>query len=405
VKRFTVNVGVRVDGLNGFVPAQSSPAGNWVGARDFAEIPDVLDYKGNAALRLGVTYDLFGTGRTAIKGYYGRFYNQFGSEIIQAVNPNASVGRAVSWTDLNGNLLAEPNELGAFLGFPRGLFPRTTPGMDRPYSDEFNIGIEHTIGRDLAVGVAYHGRQHRDGLGVRDLARPASAYTPETRTFTDANGSPASLTIYRLLPAFAALNERVITNVEFLESDYNGVQFDVQKKLSNRWQLLAGLTLQQHKGFDHGGTFTNVDFNNPNQSINRNDGSVFTDIPWIFNLSGSYMLPWQDIQIAAKYTARDGDPLLRRITFTGLTASQVSETVYTARRGVDRTETVNKFLDLRLSKRFRVRDSSFEATVDVFNALNANHVLGQNDTLGSTWARPNRILTPRIVRLGVTARF
>ena len=89
-----------------------------------------------------------------------------------------------------------------------------------------------------------------------------------------------------------------------LESDYNGVTFDVQKKMSNRWQMLAGLSLQRHRGFDHSGTYTASGslpatacplVNDPNCLINRDDGSVFTDVPWVFNLSGSYMLPWQDI--------------------------------------------------------------------------------------------------------------
>ena len=37
--------------------------------------------------------------------------------------------------------------------------------------------------------------------------------------------------------------------------------------------------------------------------------------------------------------------------------------------------------------------------------LNANHVLLQNEAIGTTWGRPTRILTPRIIRFGVTARF
>ena len=38
--------------------------------------------------------------------------------------------------------------------------------------------------------------------------------------------------------------------------------------MSNRWQMLAGLSLQKHQGFDHSGTYTTPtesrDFNNPN---------------------------------------------------------------------------------------------------------------------------------------------
>jgi len=199
--------------------------------------------------------------------------------------------------------------------------------------------------------------------------------------------------------------------VDVLQSDYDGVQFDVQKRMSNRWQVLAGLSLQTHKGFDHSGTFSNPDgtrdFNNPNYLLNRDDGSVFIELPWTFTLSGSYVLPWWDIITSAKYTARDGDPLIREavFSFTNPTTSQPSETIRVAQRGEDRTETVTKFLDLRFAKRFQAGRSNIEGTVDLFNLLNANHVLGQVTTVGATWGRPNRILTPRIVRFGITARF
>ena len=92
-------------------------------------------------------------------------------------------------------------------------------------------------------------------------------------------------------------------------------------------------------------------------------------------------------------------------SFTNPTVSQTSETVRVQERGVDRTETVSKFLDLRFGKRFQVQRANLEATIDLFNLLNANHVLLQNQTLGTTFGRPTRILTPRIVRFGITARF
>jgi hypothetical protein len=46
-----------------------------------------------------------------------------------------------------------------------------------------------------------------------------------------------------------------------------------------------------------------------------------------------------------------------------------------------------------------------EGSVDVFNLLNANHVLAQNEAIGTTLGRPSRILTPRIVRFGAALRF
>lgn len=406
VGRATVNLGFRMDGVSGSLPAQSSPAGTYVGERSFAE-RDVYDYPFHLMPRIGISYDLRGNGQTAVKAYYGRFYNQFGSEILETSNQNALATQNVTWTDRNGNLQLDAGELGAIPAFGAGLFPPVDDESNRPYSDEFNVGVEHQLRTNLAVGVSYHRRQHRNGLGVLDLARPASAYTEEARSYTDVDGQSKSITIFKLRPEFGTLRNRVITNVPGLESTYDGVQFDVQKKLSNRWQMLAGLSLQQHEGFDHSGTFTNVEFNNPNARINRENGSVFIDIPWAFTLSGSYLTPWWDIAVSGKYSARDGDPLNRTVSlsFTNPTLTQASETIRVAQRGVDRTETVTEFVDLRFSKRVRTGSRSIEGTVDLFNLLNANHVLEQTVALGSTFGRPSRILTPRIIRFGVTARF
>lgn len=407
VGRMTINGGVRVDGVKAWLPAQSSPAGTYVGARSFPE-RDVFSFSSNVSPRIGVTYDLTGRGRTAIKAYYGRFFNQFGSELAEASNQNALVQLQVPWNDLIPNGRLDPGELNlsSFVGFTPGLFPPVDPGASRPYSDEMNVGVDHEVMRDFAVSVSYHRRQHRDGLTILDRARPSSAYTAVQRTYTDPQFGPQTITVYNLDPTLVTRRDRIITNVEGLRSDYNGVQFSVNKRMSNRWQMLAGLSVQRHKGFFHSGTFTdtgsNTDFNNPNFQLNRDDSAIFTDIPWAFTLSGTYQLPY-DVHVSGKYTARDGDPLNRTLSVSGL--SQGTETVWVQPRGVDRTETVSKFLDLRFAKRFPVGRSGLEGSVDVFNLLNANHVLAQNEAIGSTLGRPSRVLTPRIVRFGATVRF
>ena len=152
---------------------------------------------------------------------------------------------------------------------------------------------------------------------------------------------------------------------------------------------------RRHKGFDHSGTFTNPDgtrdFNNPNYLLNRDDGSVFIELPWTFTLSGSYLLPCGHHHLRQVHRPRRGSAGSRERVLVHRRRRRRSRARPSGwqQRGEDRTETVSKFLDVRFAKRFQVsRRSNLEGTVDLFNLLNANHVLGQITTLGPTWGRP-----------------
>ncbi len=72
VKRATINMGVRADFLNAYVEPQSLPAGPFVGAREFDGVNDVPNWQ-DVSPRLGLSYDVFGDGKTAIKANVGGF--------------------------------------------------------------------------------------------------------------------------------------------------------------------------------------------------------------------------------------------------------------------------------------------------------------------------------------------
>ncbi len=63
IKHLTVNAGIRYDHHNASVPEQHLPAVQFVGARDFAAIQNVPNWS-DVSPRLGVSYDLFGSGKT-----------------------------------------------------------------------------------------------------------------------------------------------------------------------------------------------------------------------------------------------------------------------------------------------------------------------------------------------------
>ena len=70
-------------------------------------------------------------------------------------------------------------------------------------------------------------------------------------------------------------------------------------------------------------------------------------------------------------------------------------------------------LDFRFAKKFNVNRSRFQATVDLYNALNGNAVLVQSNVYGATtgastgsvWLRPQAILPARVVKFGIQVNF
>lgn len=408
-QRLTLNLGVRFDGIQGAVPEQTSGAGTWVPERTFARKDDLPSWR-NVAPRLGFSYDIFGDGKTAIKGGFGRYYVQIGDEIARQGNGNSLDNVRAVWTDLDGNGRLSPGpcgdrtcspELGTIPVFAKALTSYDADAK-RPYDDEFSLGFNHTLATDLALTVSYHRRQHPYGLGIRDRARPPEAYTPQPFTYQDPDKGATTVTVYSLDPALLRTGDRVITSVDFLESTYNGVNITLNKKFSNRWQLLGGITVSRHRGFLHNGLFTTSDFNDPNVLIGREDAAIHTDLPVQVNLAGSYLLPY-DITFSFKYVGRSGTPNQRLLTVTGLTQA---ETIQVAPRGTDRADSITKFIDLRFAKTFSMGDvGTLEGTLDLFNLLNANHSVWEVESLGSRWGYPITILSPRVVRFGVKLSF
>jgi hypothetical protein len=62
-------------------------------------------------------------------------------------------------------------------------------------------------------------------------------------------------------------------------------------------------------------------------------------------------------------------------------------------------------VDVRLSKRVNVGKAAISAIVDLYNALNANPVLVQNNTFGRDWQTPQYVLPGRMMKLGTQITF
>ena len=418
--RLTLNIGVRLDGIYGYVPVQASPAGTWAAISEqlsdavfevTSEIQGLPDWPMNVGPRLSFAYDLFGDGRAALKGGWGRYYTQTGSALPGSANPNAGSSANVGWNDLDGDKLVDigPSgtlvdspeiDLSTFQGFTGGASTVYDKDANRPYSDDISLGVDMTIGSDVSFSATYHRRHHRDSLGRLNQARPPSAY--DQVSFSCANCPDPSYTAYELKEEYRGLQQSVVTSLDLLQSDYNGVAFQLQKRLSNNWQILGGATFSSHKGVVHSLPRDNTDWNNPNRLINRENGSILTDLPWVVNFAGSYQAPW-DIQLGWNYRARAGNPLVATARATGLV--QGTESIYAYERGEERTEAVTTLLDFNLRKMVDLGDARFEVGVDAGNIFNSQPALSLNTSFGSRYLSPTRSLTPRIVRFTVKLLF
>ena len=418
--RLTLNLGVRLDGIYGYVPVQSSPAGTWTALSEqlagdafsvTSEIGGLPDWPMNLGPRLSFAYDLFGDGRAALKGGWGRYYTQTGSALPGSANPNAGASAWVGWNDLDGDKLVDigPSgtlvdspeiDLSKFEGFTGGASTVYDKDANRPFSDDISLGVDMTIGSDVSFSATYHRRHHRDSLGRLNLARPPSAYT--LTSFECATCPQATYEVYELQEAYRGLQDSVVTSVDMLQSNYNGIALQLQKRLSNNWQILGGATFSSHKGVVHSPPRDNTDWNNPNRLINRENGSVLTDLPWVFNVAGSYQAPW-DVQLGWNYRARAGNPLVATARATGL--NQGSESIYAYERGEERTDAITGLLDFNVRKMVDLGTARFEVGVDAGNIFNSQPAESLNTTFGSRYLSPTRSLTPRIVRFTVKLLF
>ena len=96
-RRLTINYGLRWEDWNGTIPAQTSPAGTYVQARNYPAIQGP-NWK-NFSPRFGFAYDLTGKGKTVLKGSVSEYMQGEGAgNLLTAINPLSLSTETVTWT-------------------------------------------------------------------------------------------------------------------------------------------------------------------------------------------------------------------------------------------------------------------------------------------------------------------
>jgi Carboxypeptidase regulatory-like domain/TonB-dependent Receptor Plug Domain len=387
--------------------------------------------------RIGATWALDEGRKTILRASFNRTAGQLESGIVGYSNLSANPGFAeYGWNDVNGDHLAEPSEVD-FSDFRTvgGGFDQANPtsvesvdvvdpNLKAPHTSAFVAGIDRELMPNLAISAAYTYTRTTDLNGTFTLfytpwigLTPADYAPGDPLTGTLPDGS--SYNIPTFIPnedKVAAVNfGTVLSNYPGYHSYYNGIEFTLTKRLSNKWMArVGGAWNSPNEHYDvpvneqgnptrtdttplvNGGAFTV-------RSGGSGSGDIFIHSKWQINANGLYEAPW-GINLAGNLFGRQGYPFpIYRNAALGVDSTR--RVLVTPELDTFRLDNLWD-LDVRASKVFRLERMNIEAIADLFNVMNANTELVRNRNAGSTtFNQLVQNLSPRILRFGVRVTF
>jgi hypothetical protein len=429
LNRLAISMGLRFDYFNGYVPAQdvaATPSG-WIPERNFPAVHKVPEWF-DLDPRVGVSYDLFGTGRTALKASLGRYVGQMNANAAAANNPIATSVTSVTrtWVDSNNNFipdcdLSNFNDNGECTAINNFNFGKNNPTATtyaddvirgwhtRDYLWDFVTELQHQIGSKVSVMAGYNHNWTDNPSSLFDPTGVIGAWATgvtDNLLWTPQDFSPYCVTapIDPRLPNGGGYQVCGLYDVS--PAKFNQVQnvvrsqnnFGKRSKVSDFFS--AGLESNIHPGVGLGAsvdTGRSVQDNcfvvdSPQQLLNCHLVTPFK-AQTLVKVHGSYTFPGNFVASGAlqnvsgiSYGANWAAPNSAIFGSLGRNlAACGSRAVCTATATVPLIPYMTVFdprrtqLDLRLSKAFPLGGrKKLRADVDVYNVLNSSAVLFAN---------------------------
>ncbi len=469
-QNLTVNLGVRYDEGKG-----SNRPSN-VGANPaFPDLLPALTYPGGAEEfklkawqpRVGLSYALGAQKTTLLRASYSRFADGVNTSLIGLTNPTGLQGSTTgvptaqySWNDLNHNHRVEANELCLTCPVnPQGFDPinpgsavsvnRIDSDLKAPKTDEFLVGVDHQILPELVVGLAYTHRNRKDTIWNCPIALDNSASCLSSSDFAQFNsgeegfdnqGRSLGFTgplyyIPALTEGDPLFNEAIASNYTYglfetnrpdYETRYDGVELQLNKRLSNKWMAHGSFTWsdwkQKVKSVSKGcldptnqaGTYAGIWEGAQGRGNSCADGdiaydyngSTYINAKWSFNIAGLYQLPL-NFSISGSLYGRQGYPIVYAV-FDDPGDGWGTRSIALDRADAHRQKNVYQ-LDLSAQKVLPIAPKvDITLSVDMFNVFNANTILFRNYDATGPVGTIGDILTiqnPRVLRFGARVSF
>lgn len=377
--------------------------------------------------RFGFNYDVNGDGRNVVKFNFARYASQLGDgQTSSTYNPVVATVVRYPWTDLNGDLFVQANEVtisGAPLAFTAGYNPNnpsalTTTGTVDPNlkmdkANELILSFDRQFSNSFAVGIAgiyrkYNSFLWNDTIGLTDADYSPVSFTPTAAQCPVAGAQCQTVTYFQPNFNLATVPNYIYTNRPGYHREYKGVELTFRKRASNGLMVNGSVTVGDTKDFYPKGSYedpTNIVNLDGAQYAPQSAGSgidnIFINAKWLTRMQASYTIPWQKIGVAAAYNGRSGYPNPQGILSPTRANGAGTATVYLVPLGDNRLAAYHN-IDLRADKTFKVAgNAKITASVDAFNVLNNDSIQSRRRTQNATNANQiSSLVAPRVIRFG-----
>ena len=345
--------------------------------------------------RVGITIKLGNAGRTMLRSSYGRF-RQGG--LTGELSPIHSGGTVPTTFDLTKGTATTP--------LPVALDHQTR----EPYTDEYSVGVDREIGRNLALTAAY---VRKDGHRLIGWTDDAGSYH-DAEVVVDGRTVPLHVLNQGSTPHF------LLTNIPEYSLTYNGLVMVVEKRPSHGWQAFASYTYSRAVGLQPSsgttadgaqvgtvgappGAFSApVTFGRDPNDLTNAFGPLPNDRPQMLRMMTSVSLPKFGLVVAGNLQYVSGKPWAATALINPNPGNS-QRRVLIEPRGAQRLPS-QTILDLRVSRALRTsRLGRVDLVLDVLNVLNDSAFEAiKTDVWGaSTFGQGSVFMDPRRAMLSV----
>ena len=398
--------------------------------------------------RSGVAYDVFGTGRTALKVSFNKYLlGQTLNGLGRDPNPVLALVTSTtrSWNDANRDYVpqcdliapAANGECGPLgdLAFgstrPSATFdPDLITGFgNRMANHEFSAAVQHELMRGVAVDFGYFRRIWSNFRVTDNLALSAADFTrftvraPSDSRLPDGGGYP--LTVFNVRPErfgqsqeYNTLSDKFGKQIEH----WDGFDLTLNARLQNGLMMQAGVssgrTLEDNceiveqlpEMLDVAAAGGLPRAWRPLEYCRRSEPMLTS-----FKMYGVYTVPRVDVQVSGTFRSTPGNNINAAFNATNAYLAANSNLGRPLAGGAANIQVAlldqygayvdrRNELDIRFGKVLRFGRTRSVVSLDLFNALNSDAIISANQNF-ATWQRPTEILNARLMKVSYQFDF